>query len=1071
VAQNLKLAQSAEEVKAAKTDSYIVDRLKAALDQLGHCRSVAEWVAYGTVLAAVAPEPESAAQASKHRDDGHSMAKVATRLGLNPKSRYVKATGQERPRALKLAIKRRGAFDEAVDLGKGDLKVGDAATSRGRPCMIVEIDYEADTCKLAFEIGVLKLTRTYTCIYKGKDVRGKAPFPKGSARLRGLVPSLAPEPRATRLDEKAEAARPKVKELFDAEGARSPSQRDQVRRRLGVGIYEKAQALFIYTKFATLYKLFCEHCPEIKISFALFKKLRPWYVRRAKQATCECKHCVNFKNYMDVLHSLVKLFDPVVHPPTEDACEACEADEANDDDEAETDSWAGKSKLLELLKFCAIQSKSEMCKFALCSGAFDGAGKEDCINCKCPRCGFDRIWSKGLRPHITNAGNILSTAPVEFQSTVKWTRIRSSGKTSPGEAKQPSYVSNTGTIVQFLDEFERDVFKKYPHHRFTIQRQKAMAAEFERCRGPGWIQADVDFAMDGEIPPPAGIAVQSDHWAPMTFTAFIEVVSWLVTAIWIDRSSELPIGAVVTVEPAEKSTPESIEPAEGSYGAEVVQAPTPSSLADGTTIDPERRLYGIRRFGADADSPLEMVERRWLRHRVRHTKAFVHISNDKTHDSQAAQTFMNKTIDYIEEHYVKTGKEIFFGWHFHSDNAPSHFKSSQTMNYFTKLPARLASWAAGTGLTFCVFWEFGAPGHGKGVWDGIGAWIKRTVRQDIVDHRPPGNRSVLTASGDVLSPEQVAEHLKARFQTDEYVQQHLKSTINEVVIIYTSTSEIVRVTTNKYSRMPGMKKTFLWMAVREEVVLQRSFACWCPACMRASAPGEGTMNSSYVVNGCVSPSLPWKETVISREDAEGVATARTITRTHSRSLRDQLLSHFSQTNTPVWVAVQNRGEDEPDQYWIGRATRMVVYKEGGSVEGTGGRVRYDAGDAEISVEWFERDISGGDERRIFKRWDGAVAGKTYSFNSTELRAIKVAMQLVPPVGGVPLNVVQHEARPQRIAAAQGNERRVEQMNHNPLRTNPHAITSAVHQQRASPPDQLWEIPAGDEKRVLEKCCP
>ena len=40
------------------------------------------------------------------------------------------------------------------------------------------------------------------------------------------------------------------------------------------------------------------------------------------------------------------------------------------------------------------------------------------------------------------------------------------------------------TVVEFLDEFERDVFQKYPHHRFTIQRQKAMAAEFERHRGP-----------------------------------------------------------------------------------------------------------------------------------------------------------------------------------------------------------------------------------------------------------------------------------------------------------------------------------------------------------------------------------------------------------------------------------------------------------------------------------------------------------------------------------------------------------------------------------------------------------
>ena len=50
----------------------------------------------------------------------------------------------------------------------------------------------------------------------------------------------------------------------------------------------------------------------------------------------------------------------------------------------------------------------------------------------------------------------------------------------------------------------------------------------------------------------------------------------------------------------------------------------------------------------------------------------------------------------MEEHYVKTGIERFFAWHMHSDNAPSHFKSSKTMHYFSLLRERLASWANGS---------------------------------------------------------------------------------------------------------------------------------------------------------------------------------------------------------------------------------------------------------------------------------------------------------------------------------------------------------------------------------------
>ena len=174
-------------------------------------------------------------------------------------------------------------------------------------------------------------------------------------------------------------------------------------------------------------------------------------------------------------------------------------------------------------------------------------------------------------------------------------------------------------------------------HRFSIARQKATAAEFDRNRGPGVIQSDVDFAMDGDIPPPEGRSIQAQHWTPMGYTAFIQVVSWLVTAAWIDRNSELVLGTAVTVEPADKSVVGAIEPAADSFWAEIVSLPFPGSTR-----------YGVRRYGAAEDAEPEMVERQYLRHRkLMMTKAFIHISNDKTHDSHAAQTFMNETFDWI----------------------------------------------------------------------------------------------------------------------------------------------------------------------------------------------------------------------------------------------------------------------------------------------------------------------------------------------------------------------------------------------------------------------------------------
>ena len=92
---------------------------------------------------------------------------------------------------------------------------------------------------------------------------------------------------------------------------------------------------------------------------------------------------------------------------------------------------------------------------------------------------------------------------------------------------------------------------------------------------------------------------------------------------------------------------------------------------------------------------------------------------------------------------------------------------------------------------------------------------------------------------------------------------------------------------------------------------------------------------------------------------------------------------------------------------------------------------------------------------------GPVAGKKYTFNSTELRMINVEMQLVPPVGGVALDVVRRTSgratKPTERAAAAA-------------RQNIPGIAMRVQTQRPDPPEQLWEIPAGNERVVLDWCC-
>ena len=200
-------------------------------------------------------------------------------------------------------------------------------------------------------------------------------------------------------------------------------------------------------------------------------------------------------------------------------------------------------------------------------------------------------------------------------------------------------------------------------------------------------------------------------------------------------------------------------------------------------------------------------------------------------------------------------------------------------------------------------------------------------------------------------------------------------------------------------------------------------------------------------------------------DSTQTAHRRQVAHTqHTRSTHTQ---HTHAAHTQCWC------EQPACRYWVGRALRVhTVFDQAGSVEGTGGRVRYDAGDCEIAIEWFQRDVSGGDERRTFKAWvadtatddAGPLTGHTYTFNSTELRlistpstsagaAMALEMRALPPVGGVPLHTVARSCA--RLASQP--------------RPNYRNVVYQVHETRADPVEQMWEITTGSERVILDNC--
>ena len=142
-------------------------------------------------------------------------------------------------------------------------------------------------------------------------------------------------------------------------------------------------------------------------------------------------------------------------------------------------------------------------------------------------------------------------------------------------------------------------------------------------------------------------------------------------------------------------------------------------------LEENGNLYQV----TDAFGKHHEVKRSDLRYRKRHSVASGHVTDDKSHDQRAMQHFTTNELIYLEsymkEHFpadIPTGRITRL--HQHSDNAGSHFKNTGAISFYTSLIEE------GGGPTETAFvYTFGAPGHGKGPYDGIGGRWKNKIDQ------------------------------------------------------------------------------------------------------------------------------------------------------------------------------------------------------------------------------------------------------------------------------------------------------------------------------------------------------
>ena len=503
----------------------------------------------------------------------------------------------------------------------------------------------------------------------------------------------------------------------------------------------------------------------------------------------------------------------------------------------------------------------------------------------------------------------------------------------------------------FLDELWTAI-DSYKKHYHTLCRQKQAHLDQERNFTPNQLLLDQDFAENFTII--LNIEIQSAHWISKQVTIFITISQHLDQGKWDSPDSALSANDEVTTE----------------HGWARVTAAFPGG-SGGVPV-------------AFANGQQATIPRAKLHHRVVKSVAHLTVSNDKDHDTWMVQHAMARQAAWLKT----AGAEIFpdlkdgdgrmrLTEHLvRSDGAGSHFKNKFTFHF-------LGSYREDEGLA-AVVWDVGCPGHGKGPWDGIAGFIKRTLRARIID------------GGLVLEDEHAVyeEVVKVCNELNEKnKQKEAKGTfdgkINHWNVMWVDTSDIpprpaqgsvVIDRVHHRDRGIGIRDLFSFTVSYKQggatgLFLQQ-FTCGCPACVASCRRDDAGVAS------CTAPQCN-ALCVMNKTENVGVAAA-------ARARKEKALERASQLVVGDIVALetgdhrrlQSEGGGTQHAYLVAR----VVAQPGGAAYTiaddramrSNHNEEYRAGDALVSLRLFDRTERDETGRRF------VVTDRLYVANALSL---------------------------------------------------------------------------------------
>ena len=327
-------------------------------------------------------------------------------------------------------------------------------------------------------------------------------------------------------------------------------------------------------------------------------------------------------------------------------------------------------------------------------------------------------------------------------------------------------------------------------------------------------------------------------------------------------------------------------------------------------------------------------------------------------------------MDYLEKYLSEAfPNDLINGrvkrLHQHSDNASQHFKSTGSIEFFTSLIGQRG------GPSECMYvYSFGAPGHGRGVFDGVGGAIKNKVHSLIKVTKTAVEPIPGVDSGYINDAKDVFEAVRHHFENSENHVRKKANSCNNIghykffLNLIGERNAIERPPTKEiFDSLHGISSNYQFVVNNVGIVYKRRRSCWCLRCMTKLMQSTLPWGETYSVPDCISNQhetttiYKFVKQSCTKTQGSGVATSRANIRHERTAITTNL--------TPGdWVMF---GSPEPnvEPFWIGRAMSKAEWNNSCWYRNatnrrqllTGGIPLDPGGEYAINVQWYTlRDI-------------------------------------------------------------------------------------------------------------------